>query len=340
MKHFGQLDGLRAIAVSLVFVNHLWLPTSYLGQLGVRLFFVLSGFLITGILLEAKDSARISESLKTFYARRFLRIFPLYYMVLAVLAITNAPRVREFLPWHVLYATNILIARIGDWSILGTDHFWSLAVEEQFYLLWPFVILLTPRSMLRNTMITLIAGSVAFRLLGRFVFHWGYTPTHVLLFGCVDALALGALLAHESEAGRDRIQRVGMFFIPVLAAVIALTFADWGTKIVWTFFEFSAAICSAALIRAALRGIPGIWGRFLSNPAVAYIGVISYGLYVYHMPIRTYVTANSMAVIFLSLLIASLSWFIYEKPINDLKRYFPYKRVSREPKPSGGVATA
>jgi peptidoglycan/LPS O-acetylase OafA/YrhL len=329
MAHYRQLDGVRAVAVALVFVNHLWLPQTLLGQLGVRLFFVLSGFLITSILLEARArSAPLSGALTTFYARRALRIFPLYYVALAVLVLVDAPEVRRYLPWHALYGTNLLIARTGEFTNHSTDHFWSLAVEEQFYFVWPFVILLVPRRLLRPTLVSLIAGGVLFRVGGRLIFDWGFTPTLVLLFGCVDALGLGALLALEGDAIRDKVSRIGMIFCPVLALVLVAQAAGQGTKLTYVFFEFSAAACSAALVRGAVRGFPGVVGRWLTHPAVAYTGTISYGLYVWHMPIRALVTQNPFGVIVLSVAAATFTWYAFERPLSGLKRYFTYDQAT------------
>ena len=148
-SYVKSLDGLRFLAVSLVLLDHwsnykLGFPAS---NLGVSLFFVLSGYLITGILLKSKDKDQANnfghaKSLKLFYIRRTLRIFPLYYFILAVLYLTNEPAVRANIFWLATYMTNNYIAYTQQW--MGSfDHLWSLAVEEQFYLFFPFVIFFT-----------------------------------------------------------------------------------------------------------------------------------------------------------------------------------------------------
>ena len=155
--YMPQLDSLRTIAVFGVMLHHFW-PEAEIragltfGFLGVQLFFVLSGFLITGILLRGREVAHRTQqsarkSFGLFYARRFLRIFPLFYATLAVAWWVGLPEVRDSVFWHLAYASNIYFVHIGDWHG-SISHLWSLAVEEQFYLVWPFIILLTPRRFL------------------------------------------------------------------------------------------------------------------------------------------------------------------------------------------------
>ena len=129
------------------------------GEWGVQLFFVLSGFLITGILLRCRgdeDAGGKISRMRQFYVRRFLRIFPLFYAVLFAAALLNIRPVRETLLWHVSYLSNLQMALAGGWSG-PVSHFWSLAVEEQFYLLWPCLILFLPRKYLLWAILIAIA---------------------------------------------------------------------------------------------------------------------------------------------------------------------------------------
>src|SRR5258707_12985436 len=133
--------------------------------------FVLSGYLITGILLRCRRSIEAGQSdvataLRRFYIRRFLRIFPPYYALLALMFMANFPGVRNTLWWHAGYASNFLFALQGSWTPWVTSHFWSLAVEEQFYVVWPFLILLVPRSRLVAVVISSTVSSPLFRLIG------------------------------------------------------------------------------------------------------------------------------------------------------------------------------
>jgi len=140
--YLPQLDAIRAIAVLFVMVFH-FIPGvdryAPLRSIGVRLFFVLSGFLITGILTASRDRPT-GLALRTFYARRFLRIVRLCYFALFVAFVFNISVVRSTLGWHLAYLTNVLIYARGAWRG-AVSHFWSLAVEEQFYLVWPWLML-------------------------------------------------------------------------------------------------------------------------------------------------------------------------------------------------------
>jgi peptidoglycan/LPS O-acetylase OafA/YrhL len=172
-----ELDGLRAFAVLAVIVEHAfgirWAQTRFEtwspGNVGVRLFFVLSGFLITGILLsgrrDAEDTGASKRSVWTaFYLRRSLRIFPLAYAAIALACIAGAPTIRQHLGWYVTYTENFLFARQYSFEP-PLSHFWSLAVEEQFYLIWPVVMLLVPETWLLPLILCSIGGAMLSRCL-------------------------------------------------------------------------------------------------------------------------------------------------------------------------------
>jgi peptidoglycan/LPS O-acetylase OafA/YrhL len=151
-KYMPQLDAIRAAAIFLVMIQH-WAPTltqiAPWGGIGVRCFFVLSGFLITGILLRARDlidAARTTRGfqVRQFYIRRSLRIFPIYYLTLIVACALGLQVVRDTFWWHAGYLSNFYIASTGIWHGY-ISHLWSLSVEEQFYLIWPALILAAPR---------------------------------------------------------------------------------------------------------------------------------------------------------------------------------------------------
>ena len=197
LGHLTQLDGIRFLAVALVLFDH-WtaekLPpalTLPLGSLGVTIFFVLSGFLISRILLAGKDKLPHPKTnylggyLKTFYIRRTLRIFPIYYLTLFILYLLNEPPVRRTIGWLSLYASNIYIARYATW--MGTvDHLWSLAVEEQVYLFMPMLLFLIPRSWVMPTALLMLVGSVALRY-GLLVHGDAWFIGYVSMPTCLDA---------------------------------------------------------------------------------------------------------------------------------------------------------
>jgi peptidoglycan/LPS O-acetylase OafA/YrhL len=373
--HWPQLDGVRALAIVAVLVWHFFSERQLIdrlvhwGRLGVVLFFVLSGFLITGILLRARDAtARGSlprrAALGAFYARRALRIFPIYYLAIAVGWAVGYDAITRYLGWHLTYTSNLAWAYFGA-DLTGAAHLWSLCVEEQFYLMWPCLVLLVPARRLRLVAIGLIAASVGYKFFGTLA-GWGLEATKIVLFGCLDALGCGALLAiawHERGPADPALRRgvrvavaVGL---PLLVAAQALRFLygeAFRQGVVYaTVSDIAASAAFAGLVYAAARGIGGVFGRLLDAAPVRFIGKISYGLYLYHfflLPILPRVfRALGVAplrpgfgrfVVYsaISIAIASVSWFAVEKPINDLKRYFPYLRPRPAPHPAPDDETA
>jgi peptidoglycan/LPS O-acetylase OafA/YrhL len=200
--HMPQLDGIRALAVCAVLVQHFlggniggrFLP---FGSYGVRVFFVLSGFLITGILLRERGVKASFHPAGHFYARRFLRILPLYVMVLTVASAINVEGIRERLPWHAACLTNVYYALHG--TFIGPEGaFWSLSVEEQFYLCWPWLMFFLPWEKLPYFIVAVILVGPIFRL-GAILAGWNSVAVTTLTFACLDALGLGALLALVSD---------------------------------------------------------------------------------------------------------------------------------------------
>ena len=182
----------------------------------MRLFFVLSGVLITGILLDCRDLAdrhpeRRLFLVRQFYLRRVLRIFPLYYLVLVVLVIANVPPARELWSWLFSYTTNFWVWQHMTWPE-RVGHFWTLAVEEQFYLVWPWLVLFLRRSWLVPLLLTLTVLAPAWRFYAATVYPTdaaGTFTTGVLTIAVIDSLALGSLLAilFRSSLGEHRVQR-------------------------------------------------------------------------------------------------------------------------------------
>jgi peptidoglycan/LPS O-acetylase OafA/YrhL len=351
-----QLDGLRAVAVFGVLCTHLlpsqpWVRRVGPGGLGVVLFFVLSGFLITGILLRLRDAlagGRVTRgrALSRFYLRRALRIFPLYYAVLAVTAIADIPPVRATFGWHALYLSNLYFARRGSWNGPVTP-LWSLSVEEQFYLLWPLVVLFLPRRHFFRALLALIALGPLVRagylLAGVDPFAIGLLPV-----GCADTLLLGALLAlcwHEPARFDGVRLRVRRFGVAVALPAVALYLALGPVPAASPWFVLAAALQLAltgaaffALIDAAARGLGGPLGAALASRPMRFLGQISYGIYLMHTVLQgaargfgdpwralyrdelawfPVACATVVAV-------ASATWVLFERPINSLKRRFPY----------------
>ena len=224
-KRFGQLDALRAFAVLAVVAHHTfdvqrqaW--ASY-GARGVQLFFVISGFLITGILIDARRDAETlgapkAQVFRSFYARRALRIFPVYYVTLAIGTLIGIAGMREHLGWNLLYLSNWRIALDGHWGTV--THVWSLAVEEQFYLFWPFVVLLAPRRLLPWAIGSMIFVAVVTRVMLTAETDMWSDGINIVTPAVLDSLGLGGLLAllWRASSNADRI----VTWIGALAAVV------------------------------------------------------------------------------------------------------------------------
>ena len=342
-----QLDSLRALAVAGVVVYHLGLArpwgTVRWGGAGVELFFVLSGFLITGILLAARDkieSGRESRggAVRLFYIRRFLRIFPIYYVTLAVVAGIGIGAARSTLPWHVAYLSNVYFARHG-WNG-AISHLWSLSVEEQFYLVWPWLILFLPRRMLPRAVVAAIAVGPLFRL-ACVIAGVNEIAIEVLPFGCLDLLGFGALLAYLrwSDTPLPR-------WLPAAAAmalVIAVGFEIARLYDVIVGPEIVSGRIARSLffgwvvVRGA-DGFKGLGGAILSLRPLAAIGRISYAIYLFHnfanelaqkffhyaldRPYPDSIVAQRLITVGGTLAAAAVSWRYFEGPINRFKERF------------------
>ena len=345
--HLPQLDGLRCLAVLLVIWAHAgpaWATrfgTWGVGVYGVWLFFVLSAFLITGILLRVRESdAPIGVALRAFYARRFLRIFPAYYAVIAVARLLDFPFTPKVLLAHLLYLSNTPLAAQGP-SALG--HFWSLAVEEQFYLVWPLLVLLAPSRRLPRIFIWAVIVGLATRA-GLLLSGMTVREAQPHMFSNLDSLGLGALLAwhwHVAPRAVDVRQRwlraslmIGM---TLMAVTLVVSVMGRRSPVLGMVESTSAALVSVWLVDRCARGARGALGDVLTWRPVAYVGTISYGVYLLQTPIRWMLgealqrpgvhdgsTALFLGVAALSILIASVSWRFYEGPINALKRRYPY----------------
>jgi peptidoglycan/LPS O-acetylase OafA/YrhL len=368
--HHPQLDGLRAIAVGVVVISHLW-PKHVpdvdltervigLGRFGVDLFFVLSGFLITSILIDAKDAAAAGRTsrggvLRAFYARRFLRIFPLYYLALAVFVAIRVPRADEHLAWNAAYLGNVEMAVKHAFSG-HFSHFWSLAVEEQFYLVWPAVVLLVPARRRLAVFVGFASLGPAWRLTC-YLAGWGPHTTSGLPMGCFDDLAGGAVLAHlwatrslDDGARFDRaIRWCAVAGIAACAVHVPIDLARTGEDRVrgdLFLYRSAVALVGMAAVGAAARGVGGVAGRVLASAPMTYVGRISYGIYILH-PVVPFVVARLTAlapttpaaavlmfVVYcaITLAAASASWFLYERPILWLKRRVPYAPATRSPR--------
>jgi peptidoglycan/LPS O-acetylase OafA/YrhL len=346
-KFFPQLDALRALAVFAVMLSHF--AQVGVGEAGVRLFFVLSGFLITGILLDSREriaaGGALGQELKMFYIRRSIRIFPIYYLVLFLTAVRNVTPARETFFWHFFYLTNVGGFVSGrDFGML--THFWSLSVEEQFYSFWPFLILLLPRKYFMPLLLSLVLLAPIFRDLA---FAAGWHGNYVwLLPSQLDALGLGALLAlcfHRTPT-RDGLQTIFPTWIAFVSGVIALICQFWQSGLAWNLHRFCEVVFFAWLVGGAAIGFGGMFGWLLNLASLRYLGRISYGIYVYHnfanflahkplrllnIPYPHSLWLSLPLEIGVSIGCASISWHFLEKPLNSLKDRFRPSENGRKP---------
>lgn len=339
-------DGLRAVAAVAVVLSHcaagrgaLALLNSKvgLGALGVDLFFALSGYLITGILLGVRDAASPARGLSRFYVRRALRIFPLYYLAVGIYLALGYPGIRENAWWFLAYAVNVGKALgVTGWAPL--NHFWTLAVEEQFYLLWPALILAVPRAWLGTACLLLAAGSLAFRCALELA---GANDFAVLQLtpGCLEPLALGAWFAVRGSEGRvDRALAVRMAWLGLAATAVCMP-APRGLQD--SLGRAAHALLFAPLLPIVASLPSGTVRGFLCASPARFLGSVSYGLYVWHVPVLDAIdrwtpfrawtegwprpaTGLLLFAVALptSVAVATVSWFAFERPFVRLKSRF------------------
>jgi peptidoglycan/LPS O-acetylase OafA/YrhL len=324
-----QLDGLRAIALLSVFYSHFWGENSDLGHIGVRFFFVLSGFLITNILLATKERDDRATGIVVFFIRRAARIWPPYFLLLAFCGFAaGALQLRmmhQSLPWHALFLSNIWYATHGPdpWAL---RHLWTLAVEEQFYLIWPFVVLALPEHFLLKLCGALVLGVVPYRIIA---LAMGKVELGLALpFDSVDALAAGAALSLLSERGWSVPRWLVSLSIPVgLAGLVTLAAFETGDFMEWVVIETALLLPLTVIVALASKGQ---FLKILANRFVSGLGRISYGAYLYHLPIWAVfislstrlgvldVSRSPLTMLVVggsSVLAAFVSWVVVERPV-------------------------
>jgi peptidoglycan/LPS O-acetylase OafA/YrhL len=355
-RRLAELDGLRALAILPVIFNHCypregwWRWTSFLGEagwMGVDLFFVLSGYLITGILL---DTVNRKHYYQNFIIRRTLRIFPLYYLCLALFTI--ATRLADHLQWETMqtwggvgwffaYLGNIRLAWMNAMPpVFSFAPLWSLQVEEQFYLLYPLIVLFLSHLRLRQLLVTCVVVAPLLRSFLMF-FVTGSGGARYVLTPCrMDSLALGGLVALLVRSPLAHILtlsqvRTGALVIGSVVSFCAIISTDWGSPIMSSVGYTAIGITSALLLIMVVLWPANMLAKWLRWRPLVYTGQIAYGLYLLHGPsswvARSFIgwltgtaikghSALSVPVTFVSAFIAAgLSWRFFESPILSLK---------------------
>ncbi|MFC4212701.1 acyltransferase family protein [Pedobacter lithocola] len=290
-----QLDGLRFCAVLFVLCYH-WLPKVFPTEMSflfigfVNFFFVLSSYLITKILIFSKAKANTVgasglQLISFFLFRRSIRIFPAYYLYLIILLFLPiiGDEINKNAIMYFSYLSNYQIYFGQIWPI-STAHLWTLAVEEQYYIIWPIIIIFTPEKYIFNTLL----GIIIFGVLLRVLFYVPSTaiPQVILTQFCIDPFAIGGLLAYKyskSEYENHWLSKFFNFLIypSILIAIISIFVKSYYASFVINNLIFS--IISYRLIEIAIFGYKGFLARFLENRFILYLGKISYGIYLYHL---------------------------------------------------------
>ena len=373
---FAELDGVRGIAIALTLAcntlvvgwgpglgEKLWHVLAIGGWIGVQLFFVLSGFLITGILIDTKGD---HAYFRKFYARRALRILPAYYLALAV-ATLGLWLIGQTTPDHPLcywlFVANFCIAQAGRWSAYHFGVSWSLAVEEHFYLVWPLLVAFVSTRRLALVTICVLTGSLLLRYammaMGvSSLIHYTITPTRV------DGLAAGALvaIAMRSQIGVESLVKIARWMLwaglgtMIVTGVVERSF-NYDRELVAGLGYPALTLAGAGLVLAlvAQRQPNNILRRTMRWSPLASLGFYSYAIYLYHpivsffavgLPVlspKTWAEFPGGPLIAQGLFTASVtiatvalavpSYHLFEKRFLDLRCYFPRAPINLAPIP-------
>jgi peptidoglycan/LPS O-acetylase OafA/YrhL len=358
--YIPSLNGLRALSICLVIIGHTYFrfygmvdlpfPLSFFlnASLGVNVFFVISGFLITRLLLQEEAANDGAVSLGKFYLRRIFRIFPAYYFLLFVYLILQMCSVLYFSrsSWlsSLFYYKYVGGRGYLDWE---SGHFWSLSVEEHFYLVWPFVFKYFKKWRVYFSFLVILAV-IFFRLNSYYTFlHNPYLKDTISIFQRGDSIMVGCLFALFQDKLTARIMKYsGSFLNPwvLFALLILLTstsLSDWNVKyhlhlgIIMIPFGIGnpngiiTDILIAILLIVSINR-PGAWFNFLNTPAMNYIGKLSYSLYLWqelflgnHVGIFGLFPVDLICIF----IAANFSYYVIEKPFLRMKERFEMKKI-------------
>ena len=359
--HIPELDGLRAVGMAIVLLNHTWSQDMSIliwhlklkAWIAMDSFFVLSGFLIAGILLDTRSNP---DYYRSYYIRRSLRIFPLYYCVISFLTLVavfwhgGTPYrllVAEWgsPAWFFVYLGNFRAATAGCWpTVPGFIPLWSLQIEEQFYLVFPFIVRHLRLETLWRALWVMVFLSLVARV-GLFLWNPHNPYLQLVLLPChMEGLALGVLIAIRFRRGPWQVAKGRLTALTVVllaATVIGSAWSnaskspeEWATPFNRTVGYSLSSVACACLLLWLIHFRGSKWTRLLRIRPVQFLGKISYGIYLFHMPVWTagYAVCHALgwsllyesfpgvaAVTALSILCASASWYLLERPLLRLK---------------------
>jgi peptidoglycan/LPS O-acetylase OafA/YrhL len=342
MKQIKQIYALRGIGVILVIIFH-WLCDGQMsiisrGPVAIDIFFVLSGFFITNILLEGREKAELVKAPKTdvfklFLLNRALRIFPIYYLTIFLLYFfqkSSETNIGDNFVYFLTYTSNFYFYKIQSWDGI-TSHLWSLAVEEQFYLFWPFVILLASRKWMPYFIAIFILTGLAFQE------FWTKSEFDIILpFACFDSLGIGALLSWVIKFKVQYLKQIILGLCVLVGGCLLYFFIN---KLAYGAFPLAPEIFFSAIAALVIS--------YVNNQVFIFLGKLCYGLYLYHNILPHYLMKLVdkthlidklpsffqrnfdnwfYAANFIILLSVSwLSWKFIEKPILGLRKRFEYQ---------------
>jgi len=360
LRYVKGFDTIRALAVFFVIAdNYHWGPvfpehtlpavikSVFIpnGLFGVNLFFVLSGFLITSILLHEKIKSEGKDRfpvIKNFFARRVLRIFPIYYLTILLCCLLGFEFVRTYIAYFLTYTSNVLQYKTNEPNPLL--HTWSLAVEEQFYLIWPWLILFINKKYLKYVFI----GAICIGLVSKYVELYMLHHSAYMVTSCFDSFGVGALYAYLrlDNAKCQKFEHTFKILFPLMLFIAWKANPVGGLPVMVIYSKFVESAIGLAMIMFVIHNRSAFINKFiLENKALNFIGKISYGIYLYHYPLgHSYdsfivnfaQTHPGVPAIFTSfyfsyciklillITISALSYRLIEQPILRLKKKFEY----------------
>jgi peptidoglycan/LPS O-acetylase OafA/YrhL len=338
-----SLDGLRAVSIALVIFSHLLGTKGFpmgersmgaagdIGYLGVRVFFVISGYLITSLLIH--EHARTGTiSLTGFYVRRIFRIFPAFYAFILAMAIADLLGAVDLHARDVIHAITYTTNYHHDQRSWELGHIWSLSIEEQFYLIWPALFLLAGRRHVGKVAIALVVLSPVIRAAAWFATY----DDDILMewYPCVmDAIAFGSVLAAyrpqlDASAAYQRFLRGWMFWAVPVIVLIANAPIEHGFQYVLNISVMNAGI--AVMVDRFTRVDEGPVFRLLNHRALAFVGVLSYSLYLWQEPFLNHNAHTSFTAwpinLGLAIVCAVASYYLVEQPFLRLRDAWSAKR--------------
>lgn len=330
--YYPLLDTTRFFAAFLVLLSH-WIPDSswikalHLGNIGVDLFFVISGFLISRQLLEQRTQIEAGtldrfKAFKNFVWKRAWRIFPLYYLILILSTLLNKGEIRDAFLYNMSYLSNFYFIKVEHWT-RNFSHFWSLSVEEHFYLFWPLAVLFLPikRFFLYSTVIALF--SIGFRTY-HILSDSHYLVTYCHTLSVLDLFMVGAI-AGQLKKNKTNLWISNRMLILSTLAFISMIALSYFLQISWMWCRACSALFYAVIVLTTTQNGNSLLQKILSNKILVWLGTLSYSIYLLHifipgivMPLKTFglsIFLRFPIYLLLTIGISALLHQYFEKPL-------------------------